>query len=63
LERVARSDNRDTVLAELAASGHPLYEKDAENPEGIIQVDREGNRVAGRFEGRRFVPNARKIER
>ncbi len=63
LERVARSDNRDTVLAELAASGLPLYEADPQDPEGIIQVDREGGRVAGRFEGRRFVPNARKIER
>lgn len=64
LERVAaQPGNRDTVLAELAASGHPLYEADPRNPEGIVQVDREGGRVAGRFEDRRFVPNARKIER
>lgn len=62
LERVAHSENRDTVIAELAASGHPLYESDPKNPEGIVQVDREGNRVAGRFEGRRFVPNPRKTE-
>lgn len=62
LERVAHSENRDTVIAELAASGNPLYETDPDNPEGIVQVDREGNRVAGRFEGRQFVPNPRKTE-
>jgi len=63
LGRVARSDDRDTVLAELAASGLPVYEADPLDAGKIVQVDREGCRIEGRFEGRQFVPTARKTVR
>ncbi|MCC5807086.1 MAG: hypothetical protein JJU00_12230 [Opitutales bacterium] len=46
-----------TATAALAAPGHPLYEADPTDPEGIVQILPDGTRRNGRLIERTFVPN------
>ena len=42
----------------LFSLGQPLFENDPDDPEGVIQVFKDGRRVKGRMDGKQFVPAA-----
>lgn len=56
LYRVARWEDRSSVLAELQAGSRVLYESDPDDPNLVVRVAAGGERTRGRFEGKRFEP-------
>ncbi|HET7344170.1 MAG TPA: hypothetical protein VFL90_22085 [Methylomirabilota bacterium] len=62
LARLAADTDRERVRARIQAAGAPVYEAAAE-PGFIVEVHPDGRRVAGRLEGRRFVPGGRRPRR
>jgi hypothetical protein len=55
LARLSADADREGARARIRASGLPVYEA-ASEPGMIVAVHPDGTRVAGRLEGRRFVP-------
>lgn len=56
LSRLMDDDDRRDVKARIAAASPVRYTTDPDRPGMIIEVRSDGRRVAGRLEGRRFVP-------
>lgn len=45
-----------STTEELSRTTGPKFEVDPRNPDGIVQIQADGTRVAGRFVNRAFVP-------
>jgi hypothetical protein len=56
LSDLVANDDRAGVKARIAAASAVRYTTDLNRPGLIVEVRADGTRVAGRFEGRRFIP-------
>ena len=56
LSALVSNDERSGVKARIAEASPVRYESNPKDPGTIIEIRPGGHRVAGRFEGRRFVP-------
>jgi len=63
LTRLMHDTDREAIRARIEAPGGPLYEEDADDPEGVVRIAPDGRRTRGHFEGRTFVAAAGKAPR
>jgi hypothetical protein len=58
LAGIAASTDRERVKARVRAAGTAVYTSDPEHPGVIVEIQPDGSRVPGHFQGRRFVLQA-----